>query len=88
MKRITAVFHPQVWIDGDAHEVDVSDPTTFDVTSAVTELGKSVALGLRDDDFYTDRLVWMSKSQPWMAEWSGPFWVEVEASIKEYYDNV
>lgn len=78
MKRILATFHPQCWINGYAVECD--DGTfTVDVTDKVLAIGKAKALTLRDDDYNTDGLVW--------HEHRGPFYVEVQQSIEDYFNE-
>lgn len=78
-KRIIAIFHPQAWINNYAVEVD--GQMEIDVTEAVLELGKEKALALRDDQYETDDLVIGRHDH------TGPFWVEVEQSIADYYNG-
>ena len=79
MKRILATFHPQFWMNGYAVECD--DGTyTVDVTDKVLHMGKDKALTLKDDTYETDDLI--------QHDHSGPFYVEVQQSIEDYFNEV
>lgn len=84
-KRIIAIFHPQVWIEDSACAADAEGATEFDVTETVLAMGKEAALALKDDRYSTDDLRNDSNAPAWIKNWSGPFWIEVEDSIEQYY---
>lgn len=76
MKRILATFHPQSWVNGYAVECE-DGAFTVDVTDKILALGKEKALTLRDDSYETDDLI--------QHEHNGPFYVEVQQSIEDYF---
>lgn len=86
-KRIMAEFHPQAWIGDLAAEADAEGPTQFDVTDAVLALGEQGARDIRDDHSTSDELRSGPGAPEWIREWSGPFYVTVEESIREYFEN-
>lgn len=73
--RILATFHPQAWINDYAIEIDGS--FQIDVTDKILAMGRAKALALRDDREETDALV--------DHDHDGPFWVEVEQNIEQYF---
>ena len=75
---IIARFHPQAWVNDYAIEVDGA--FAVDVTDKVLAMGRYKALKLRDDQYETDNLI--------MHSHNGPFWVEVQEAIWEYYNEV
>lgn len=85
-KRIIARFHPQAWINDYAIEVDPEGETEWDVTEQVLSIGREAALGLRDDDYQTDYLRLGENAPEWAREWGGPFYVEVEDSVREFFE--
>jgi len=84
-KRVRAKFHPQAWINDYAVDVDPEGPLTWDVTDAILAMGKTRALELQDSDYATDVFRDASGAPEWVREWSGPFYVEVEGSIREFF---
>jgi len=83
--RIVATFVPQAWVNDFAVTVDPEGPTQFDVSEAVLALGREAALKLRDDQYETDEL--REHGPHWVRNWPGPFKVEVEDSIRAYFDR-
>lgn len=85
--RIRARFHPQAWAQGYAVNVDPQGESEFDVTDAVVSLGRDKALALKDDTFDTDTLKHVRNAPAWVHRWSGPFYVEVEQSVHDYFER-
>ena len=84
---IIARFHPQAWINDYAVEVDPEGETEFDVTPEILAFDRAAALELEDDSYDSDDLRFAAAAPKWVQEWSGPFWIEVAASIVEHYDD-
>jgi len=85
MKRITARFHPQVWVNDLAMAVDPQGETEWDVTHEVVAMGREAAIAMRDDDYATDYLRESANAPGWVRDWSGPFYVEVSESIRDFF---
>jgi len=85
MKRITARFHPQAWVNDWAMAVDPQGETEWDVTHEVVAMGREAATAMRDDDYATDYLRESANAPAWVRDWSGPFYVEVSESIKQFF---
>ena len=84
MMRIVAKFHPQAWVNDQAIEVDPEGNTEFDVTADVLMMSMHQVLYMKDNQHSSDVLRTISKNVPlWIMEWNGPFWIEVEDSIKQ-----
>ena len=84
-KRIIATFHPQAWHNNYAFDVDPEGETEWDATEVITAMGKDKALKLKDNQYETDDLRYASTAPGWIRDWSGPFYVEVEDAISEFY---
>lgn len=85
MKIILARFHPEAWINDEAVEVDPEGPTTWDVTEHICAMPREVALALRDNRENTDALCELPNVPEWIRNWNGPYRVEVQESIAEYF---
>lgn len=81
LERATALAHQQAWVGDNAHDVPGGD-VEFDVTEQVVTMGR-VALTLKDSTDETDRLYLDHDPQA-----TGPFWVEVEDAITDFFDQV
>ena len=79
-KKILATFIPEAWIRDNATEVD--GRTKVDVTKAILRMGKEKALGIQDNDYDSDAL---AQEAGLTKHHSGPFRVEVERAIREYF---
>lgn len=86
-RRIVAKFVPQVWINDYAVSVDAEGCDTFDVTDSVLALGREAALALRNDTHESDTLRFSSNAPQWVRDWQGPFYIDVEQSIAEYFET-
>jgi len=84
-RRITAEFTPQVWLNDYALAVEPQGNTVFDVTDAVLEMGRDKALALKNESYEADALRTSQHAPEWVKDWPGPFYVDVEQSISEYY---
>lgn len=84
-RRVIARFHPQAWVNDYAVSVDPEGDIDFDVTETVVKMGRGKALSVRDDDYESDELRQVETAPEWIREWGGPFWVEVEQSIQEFF---
>lgn len=84
--RILASITPQAWSGDNAIEVDPEGETTWDVTEEVTALGRDAALKIADHRDASDHLTRSKNAPDWVKAWNGPFYVEVEDSIRAYYD--
>lgn len=82
---VIAKFHPQVWINDHAVDADPEGETSFDVTEAIEAMGREKALLLDDNEYESDELRELPGAPAWVRDWSGPFWVEVKASIAEHF---
>ena len=78
-KRIMARFVPQAWIRDSA--VDIDGTVEFDCTQRIIEMGREAALQIRDNRDESDALV----PPEILAKHSGPFRVEVESAIREFF---
>lgn len=83
--RIIATFVPQVWINDRAVTADPLGDTEIDITDAVLALSKEDALNLRDDTYEADALINRDFAPDWINDWSGPFYLAVEAAIAAYF---
>ncbi len=79
---IIATFHPQAWVNDNAISVDPEGPTEWDVTDIVMAMGREKALAMKDDDYNTDDLRTAENTPQWIKDWSGPFYIKVEESIR------
>jgi hypothetical protein len=84
-RRIIARFHPQAWVDDYAVEVDPEGPLEWDVTQDILRMGKAKAMDIQDERESSDALQDVPTAPEWVRTWAGPFWVEVEESVREYY---
>ena len=84
-KRIFATFHPQVWVNNHAVDVDAQGECQFDVNEYVSALGEEKALAIKDYSDSSDDLVSFAQAPDWAKNWPGPFFVTVEQSIDEYF---
>lgn len=80
-----AVFNPQMWQDDDAVDVDPG-PTRFDVTDQIELMGKDKALTLKDNRDNSDRLRDGRNVPTWIKNWPGPFNVQIEDAVIEYFE--
>jgi hypothetical protein len=80
-KRIMAVFVPEAWI-GD-HAVEIDGRFEFDVTEKILAMSEEERNRLRDDDYNTDEFA----SESVRASHTGPFRVEVEQAIEDYFSS-
>lgn len=83
--RIIATFVPQAWVNDYAVPAEPEGETTFDVTREILKLGREKALQLRDDQKETDQLRHARLAPLWIKHWRGPFYVNVEQQIADYY---
>ncbi len=88
LPRILATFRPQAWINDYATTVDPEGETTWDVTEEVLALSRDAALAIRDDQDESDEFRFSKNAPAWVRDWGGPFVVEVEDAIRQYYDAV
>ena len=84
-KRIMATFHPQAWQNDYAIAVDPEGEVEFDVTPEVVAMGKEEARKVKDDQYESDDLRTADAAPDWIKNWNGPFYVEVEQSIEDYF---
>jgi|GEM_PF-1282647 len=84
--RIIATFIPQQWINKHAVNVDPLGETHIDITDTILAMDPHAALALRDDTNETDVFKDLPNAPSWIANWSGPFYVAVEAAIAQYFD--
>lgn len=82
MKRIAAKFIPQAWIND--YACDIDDVRKFDVTDQVLAMPREKALAIRDDQYESDNL-WHDNPSSLEVDWTGPFRIEVEDAIAEYF---
>jgi hypothetical protein len=82
-RRIVARFQPQAWVNDHAINVDAEGPATFDVTAYCLEhYTRDELATIRDDSYESDDL--RMNGPEWVREWYGPYYIEVEESIREY----
>lgn len=81
-RRIIAKFVPQAWIHDNAVAID--GEVEFDVTDKILAMPKQKALELLDDREETDQL---ARDAGLLENHTGPFYVEVEMAIAEYFDE-
>jgi hypothetical protein len=80
-KRIMATFVPEAWIRDYAVEID--GRFEFDVTERILAMSEEERNRLRDDDYNTDDLA----SDEIRASHTGPFRVEVQQAIEDYFSG-
>jgi hypothetical protein len=86
MQRIIATFHPQVWVNNYAVDVDPEGECDFDVTEHFVSLGEKAARAVRDYDDSSDALAALPQAPEWVRNWTGPFFVTVEESSRDYFE--
>jgi hypothetical protein len=84
---IIARFHPQAWVNDYAIDADPEGEVTWDVTSEVLAMPEDTRNRLQDDQYETDNLRFSTNAPKWIQDWSGPFYVEVEESIRQHFDS-
>lgn len=82
-RRIIARFLPQAWQDDLAPPA--AKPAEFDVTEHILALTPDQALAIDDDQYESDDLRLLPTAPQWVKDWSGPFCIEVSASIRAFY---
>ncbi|TAL65788.1 MAG: hypothetical protein EPN79_11450 [Burkholderiaceae bacterium] len=83
---IVATFVPQGWQNDHAIEVDPEGPTEFFVTHAVVEARAKG--GLEDASYGADDLRHVTHAPPWIREWSGPFEIYFEESMRRFHERL
>lgn len=86
--QIFATFVPQVWINDHAVTIDPPGETDIDVTAAVLAMTRAEALDLRDDTDQTDALLDLDTAPAWIRDWTGPFYLAVEAAIARHFGTM
>lgn len=86
--RIFATFVPQVWINDRAVTADPLGDASIDVTAAVLAMTRAEALELRDDTEQTDALLNLDTAPAWIRDWTGPFYLAVEAAIASHFGTL
>ena len=72
-----------------AVNVDPEGDVAFDVTDYVLSLPREEALALRDDTYESDYLRDLATTAPsWVREWTGPFYIEVEQAIEDFFESL
>lgn len=56
------------------------------VTDYILAMSFKDVLALQDNSYETDDLRRLEEAPQWAKDWDGPFYVEVEASIRAYFD--
>ncbi len=85
-RRVIAKFHPQAVINNRFVDVDPQGEQEFDVTELIEEMGKEVALRLKNNSYSTDMLMFAPSAPAWVQAWVGPFYIEVETSVRAYFE--
>lgn len=87
-RRVTAIFNPQAWINGNAISVDspCGSDQAFDVTDLVLDLGRDEAIKVMDSRDSSDDFLRSHNAPKWAKDWPGPFFISVEQSIEDYFD--
>lgn len=83
--RIIAKFHPQVWVNDYAMDVDPQGPVEWDATDAILAMPREEALKIQDCQYESDALHEEEAAPEWIRDWSGPFYVTVEESIRAFF---
>ncbi len=66
-----AVFHPQVWVNDTAMEVDpLGEINEWDVGDVPDDMG--------DDTYESDALRYHDNAPEWVKDWPGPFYIEIK----------
>jgi hypothetical protein len=86
--RIIATFVPQVCINDHAVTVDPPGETCIDITAAVLAMTRAEALDLRDDTDQTDALLDRDSAPAWIRDWTGPFYLAVEAAVARHFGTM
>ena len=87
MPRIFATFNPQRVVGGRYESDDEKGRPSFDVTESVCAMGKEAALELRDGSPDSDRLKDSPNAPKWVREWEGPFFISVQESIDNFFEE-
>jgi len=87
MPAIIVTFNPQVLVNGRYESAQPLGPTEFDATASILAMGKAHALDLRDDSRASDSLKDLPEAPAWIRAWEGPFSIEVQESIWQYFEN-
>ncbi len=64
-----AIFHPQMWVNDHAIEVDSTGPNIWDI-GAIDE-------SILDDSYESDELRFHENAPQWVQDWPGPFYIEI-----------
>lgn len=83
-ERILAVVQPQYWHND--YALDAGAAITFDITEHVLALTAEERAAIEDNDYTSDELYQVAKAARAVPEHSGPFYVHVEESIRDYFD--
>ena len=86
-QTVIAKFQPQAWVNDYAIAVDPEGPTEFDVTAEVIAMGREASMLIEDAQYSSDDLRDASAAPQWIKEWAGPFSIEVQESIKEFWES-
>lgn len=88
-KQCMATFRAQVWIGDNASDFD-ENTREFDVADQLESMGQEAALTIEDHTYEADAL-WLNatdKPDAWFlcnGSWAGPYEVEAESAIREYF---
>ncbi|MGK3995003.1 hypothetical protein [Sorangium sp. So ce1024] len=87
-KKVIARFQPQAWINNYAVDVDPEGAVEFDVTADIERMGRDEALALKDNSDDSDMLAKSASAPEWIRSWTGPFYVNVQQSVRSYFGQV
>jgi hypothetical protein len=82
---VYATFIPQAWSDDHLIPVDPLGDASFDVTAEIKAMGMIAARQIADYTSSSDQLRYAASAPQWVKDWPGPYSIEVEESIAEYY---
>ena len=87
--RLIAHFHPQAWINDYAVDCDGQSPSTWDVTDYLHPLPAPMRTALMQaNSFESDGLRELDDAPAWTRNWTGPFYISVEAHPENDADRV
>ena len=83
-KKAMATFIPEAWTPDD-YAIEIAGRCQFDITDQIVAMGKEKALSLRDRSDSSDQLA-ENADLVGKGAHDGPFSVECEDAIREFYE--
>lgn len=83
--KAMALFRPQAWVDDWAVDADPDGPQIYDISPELVAMGVDAAMQIKDLTNESDEFKDAKNAPDWVKEWSGPFEVDVEDAILDFF---